>query len=435
MTLRYEEAVDWIHSRLRLGIKPGLERMLYLLEQLGHPEQKNKWIHVAGTNGKGSTVSFMRTVLQDSGYEVGTFTSPYIESFNERISVNGVPISDESIVALVEKFQPIVEGMQDSPFGEPTEFEVVTAMFFEYFATMHPIDIGIVEVGLGGRLDCTNVFTPLLSVITTIGMDHIGILGDTLAKIASQKAGIIKRNVPVISGVTQLELQPLFQQWAAEQEAPYYASGADFKLTAVADDRFHFENRENRLADIEVGLVGAHQLRNAAVAIQALLLLPEHYSNITEATIRQGIARASWPGRFEKLSEAPVLIIDGAHNNEGIETFVQTMSTEFPTQKNYVLFSALTDKPIDQMINRLQTCFAENVILTTFDYPRALTAAELQVKSEKLNVQVEVEWQSTLLELINIAKAEAAVVSITGSLYFIAEVRAFLLKRIAATIK
>ena len=435
MTLRYEEAVDWIHSRLRLGIKPGLERMLYLLEQLGHPEQKNKWIHVAGTNGKGSTVSFMRTVLQDSGYEVGTFTSPYIESFNERISVNGVPISDESIVALVEKFQPIVEGMQDSPFGEPTEFEVVTAMFFEYFATMHPIDIGIVEVGLGGRLDCTNVFMPLLSVITTIGMDHIGILGDTLAKIASQKAGIIKRNVPVISGVTQLELQPLFQQWAAEQEAPYYASGADFKLTAVADDRFHFENRENRLADIEVGLVGAHQLRNAAVAIQALLLLPEHYSNITEATIRQGIARASWPGRFEKLSEAPVLIIDGAHNNEGIETFVQTMSTEYPTQKSYVLFSALTDKPIDQMISRLQTCFAENVILTTFDYPRALTAAELQVKSEKLNVQVEVEWQSTLLELINIAKAEAAVVSITGSLYFIAEVRAFLLKRIAATIK
>ena len=435
MTLRYDEAVDWIHSRLRLGIKPGLERMLYLLEQLGHPEQENKWIHVAGTNGKGSTVSFMRTVLQDSGYEVGTFTSPYIESFNERISVNGVPISDESIVALVEKFQPIVEGMQDSPFGEPTEFEVVTAMFFEYFATMHPIDIGIVEVGLGGRLDFTNVFTPLLSVITTIGMDHIGILGDTLAKIASQKAGIIKRNVPVISGVTQLELQPLFQQWAAEQEAPYYASGADFKLTAVADDRFHFENRENRLADIEVGLVGAHQLRNAAVAIQALLLLPEHYSNITEATIRKGIARASWPGRFEKLSEAPVLIIDGAHNNEGIETFVQTMSTEFPTQKSYVLFSALTDKPIDQMISRLQTCFAENVILTTFDYPRALTAAELQVKSEKLNVQVEVEWQSTLLELINKAKAEAAVVSITGSLYFIAEVRAFLLKRIAATIK
>lgn len=427
MTTQYDDAIAWIHSRLRLGIKPGLERMTYLLTQLGHPEQKNRWVHVAGTNGKGSTVAYLRTTLQAAGYEVGTFTSPYIETFNERISVNGQPISDDELVALITKIRPIVEAMATSPYGEPTEFEVITAMFFDYFATMHSIDIGIVEVGLGGRLDSTNVIDPILSVITTIGMDHIGILGDTLAKIASEKAGIIKPNRPVVSGVTQVELQPLFRQWALEQTAPYYEVGESYTIEQTTDNCFTFKTANNLYRDVVVGLVGDHQLRNAAVAIQALLLLQPLYPRVTEAVMRAGIATTKWPGRFETVHHKPTIVLDGAHNNEGMATFVDTLAKMYPSQPKQVLFSALTDKPLDSMLVRLLTVSNTTVTLTTFDYPRAMTASQLQTKAAQFELPHVADWRQTLTAFIEQAAVDDTVIAVTGSLYFIAEVRAYLL--------
>lgn len=426
MTTQYDEAIAWIHSRLRLGIKPGLERMTYLLTQLGHPERKNRWVHVAGTNGKGSTVAYLRTTLQAAGYEVGTFTSPYIESFNERISVNGQPISDEELVLLIAKIRPIVEAMATSPYGEPTEFEVITAMFFDYFATLHPIDIGIVEVGLGGRLDSTNVITPILSIITTIGMDHIGVLGDTLAKIASEKAGVIKPNCPVVSGVTQAELKPLFRQWALDQAAPYYEAGAAYTIEQGNGNCFTFKTADRIFKDVDVGLVGNHQLRNAAVALQALLLLQPLFPRVTEAVMRTGIATTKWPGRFETIHQKPTIILDGAHNNEGMATFVDTLVTTYPLQPKQVLFSGLTDKPLDTMLTHLLTLPNTPVTLTTFDYPRAMTAMQLQTKATAFGLAYTTNWQETLTALIA-QSTDDSVIAVTGSLYFIAEVRAFIL--------
>ncbi len=190
MVRTYEEAVAWIHGRLRLGMKPGLKRMEWMMEKLGHPERRVRAVHIGGTNGKGSTVAYLRSILQAAGYSVGTFTSPYVEQFNERISINGEPIRDEEIVELVQTIKPLADELEQTELGGPTEFEVITAMMLDYFRQKKPIqDIVLIEVGLGGRLDSTNIIYPLLSVITNVSYDHMNILGDTLDQIAAEKRG------------------------------------------------------------------------------------------------------------------------------------------------------------------------------------------------------------------------------------------------------
>src|SRR5690606_15259339 len=206
----------------------GLSRMEWMMERLGHPENKIKAIHVAGTNGKGSTVSYLRNILQEAGYKVGTFTSPYIEAFNERISVNGKPISNDEIVSLLQVIKPLAEELEETELGGPTEFEVITAMALYHFGQASDIDFVIMEVGLGGRLDSTNVITPLISVITSIGFDHMNILGDTIEEIAAEKAGIIKRYVPVITAVDQQKAIEVISKKAKEEKSPFYQLGTDF---------------------------------------------------------------------------------------------------------------------------------------------------------------------------------------------------------------
>lgn len=188
----YNEALNWIHSRLRLGIKPGLKRMEWMMEKLNHPERRLRTVHIGGTNGKGSTVTFLRSILQEAGYSVGTFTSPYFEQFNERISVNGTPVTDQEITELANVIFPLAEELEKTELGGPTEFEVITAMSIYYFSKINPVDIVIFEVGLGGRFDSTNIIYPLLSIITSIGLDHTNILGHSISEIAFEKAGIIK---------------------------------------------------------------------------------------------------------------------------------------------------------------------------------------------------------------------------------------------------
>jgi dihydrofolate synthase / folylpolyglutamate synthase len=431
MIRTYNEAVEWIHGRLKFGIKPGLERMEWMMERLGHPERRMKAIHVAGTNGKGSTVCYLRNILQEAGYSVGTFTSPYVEQFNERISVNGVPISDEEIVELVNVIKPLVEEVEQTELGAPTEFEVITAMAMYYFGKMNIQDVVIFETGLGGRFDSTNVIYPLISVITNIGFDHTHILGDTLREIAFEKAGIIKAGVPVITAVEQEEaLQVIFEK-AKAVKAKAYVLGSDFIIKdheAIENgEQFSVDTLFSKYQDLTISMIGSHQVKNAALAVMAADYLRVYYSFIIEEeALRSGLEKAQWIGRFEKVSDKPTIIIDGAHNPEGIDSLVATLKNHYHGRNIHLLFSCLKDKHAQEMIRKLEE-IASTITFTSFDFPRAYTGEELWTMSEHDNKTYNENWKVALEQAKEDAGKNDGVVVVTGSLYFISEVRKSLL--------
>lgn len=421
----YEEALSWIHGRLRVGIKPGLMRMDYMMEQLGHPERHIKAVHIGGTNGKGSTTAMLRSILTEAGFETGTFTSPYIEQFNERISVNGVPVSDEEITLLAGKIKAIADEMEGLEMGGPSEFEIITAMAFYYFAYVHPVDIVLFEVGLGGRLDSTNIVHPLLSIITTIGMDHLQFLGDTLEDIAREKAGIIKSGVPVLTAVHQPEALAVIAKTAKEKKAALYQYGRDFNGTWTASteggEQFDFSSLYGSRPSLETGLAGLHQVQNASVAVMAADFLRVYYSFLIEDDhIKNGLERAVWPGRFETLSSDPLIIADGAHNEEGVEALVRTIEQRFPDKNVTMLFAAMKDKPLDGMVAKLNKA-ANQVYLTTFDFPRAAGEKEyapFQGESVIFNPEY-----LMIIEAFRKNAAASDILVVTGSLYFISKIK------------
>ncbi|MEK4028646.1 folylpolyglutamate synthase/dihydrofolate synthase family protein [Pseudobacillus sp. FSL P4-0506] len=423
----YEEAIDWIHSRLQLGIKPGLKRMEWLMERMNHPEHHLRAVHIGGTNGKGSTVAMMRSMLQEAGYEVGTFTSPYIEQFNERISVNGEAISDEEIMKLTAVIKPLAEELEKTELGSPSEFEVITAMALYYFAWIRPVDIVLFEVGLGGRLDSTNVIQPLLSVITTIGMDHMQFLGDTLEAIAFEKAGIIKNGAPVVSGVKQEAAREIIQQRAKEVKSAVYQLGeqfkADWQRSLPQGEMFHFESVFANMRDLPTGLNGLHQTENAATAVMAILYLRTFYAFLVEEEhIRAGLQSVSWPGRMEYAMEQPVVLLDGAHNPEGMKALVASLAERFPDKRITALFAGMRDKKLDEMIAILKQA-AHRMAFTSFDFPRAAGKKEFQAFLEN-QMWIE-DWQRFIEEFQTTAK-ENEVLIVTGSLYFISSVKKFI---------
>ncbi|HAA0649517.1 bifunctional folylpolyglutamate synthase/dihydrofolate synthase [Listeria innocua] len=420
----YQEALDWIHGTLRLGIKPGLARMEYIMEKLNHPEKANKWVHIAGTNGKGSTLTFIRSSLEEAGYKTGTFTSPYIETFNERISVNGIPVSDQMIVDLANRIKPIAEELEKTVYGPPSEFEIITAMMFLCFAEYEPIDIGIIEVGLGGRLDSTNVLTPLISVITTIGMDHMEFLGNSIEQIAGEKAGIIKPGIPVISGVIQKEVQEVIINNAVRNNSNVAWLNKDFFIQNRGDEITFRTSHGDEIPDITIGLLGIHQLNNAAVAIKVLQYLNTFSSyEINQSAIKQGLKKAFWPGRMELLDVKPFIMLDGAHNPEGVKTFADSIKT-YPGHKK-IIVSILKDKNYQEMIALLKTIPETEILLTTFDYPRAMSANEVTQIGTIEGISSNPNWKQALDD-IKESKNDTKFF-ITGSLYFISEVRKYLL--------
>lgn len=431
MVRTYREALAWIHGRLRLGIKPGLERMEWMMEKLGHPERRVRAIHVAGTNGKGSTVSYLRHILQAAGYSVGTFTSPYVEQFNERISVNGKPIRDKEIVELVRAIQPLAEELETTELGAPTEFEVITAMMFYYFGKKNIQDVVIIEAGLGGRFDSTNVIYPILSIITNIGYDHMNILGETLEKIALEKAGIIKSGVPVITAVNQPEAWAVISEKAKSLKAKTYRLEEDFFIvrhqSTEDGERFSVETIFSQYPDLNITMFGAHQVQNAAVAVMAADYLRMCYSFLIEKEhIYEGLEKAKWIGRFERISNKPLIIIDGAHNAEGIRSLVDTVRLHYPNKDVHVLFAALADKPLDKMIPPLAG-IAKTITFTSFDFPRAASAEQLAALCDHPNKATTDDWKGWIKEKKKQKRSDALFL-ITGSLYFISEVRKFLKK-------
>jgi dihydrofolate synthase / folylpolyglutamate synthase len=423
----YEQAIDWIHARLRLGIKPGLSRMEWMLERLDNPERRIKTIHVGGTNGKGSTVTFLRSVLQAAGYRVGTFTSPYFEQFNERISINGQPINDQELIDLTNVIKPLADELDQTELGGPTEFEVITAMSLYYFAKMSPVDVVIYEVGLGGRFDSTNVIHPLLSIITSIGLDHTAILGDTYEEIAFEKAGIIKNGVSVITGVNQSGALDVIRRKALETKSPMYHLGDEFSTSSRESldrgEQFSFSSMFGGLDNLETSMIGSHQVDNAACAVMSSQILTNYYSfMIDEKHIREGLIQAYWPGRLEVLSENPLVLIDGAHNEEGINALAREIKSRYADKKISILFAALKDKKLDKMIGTLEEA-ADQLTFTTFDFPRAASAEDLmEVGSMEGNKSIAVDYQDFLHMKINELTEEEMLI-VTGSLYFLSEAK------------
>lgn len=423
----YEEALNWIHSRLRFGIKPGLTRMEMMMEKLNHPEKQIKTVHIGGTNGKGSTVTYLRNILQQAGLTVGTFTSPYIEQFNERISVNGKPISDEEILSLANKLFPIVEEMDKMEIGGPTEFEIITAMSFYYFAYMNKMDIVIYEVGLGGRFDSTNIISPLLSIITSIGLDHTAILGDTYGQIAFEKAGIIKKETPIIAAVKQTDAQNVIVKQANEMEAPIYLLDKDFTIDEYYSrstcESFVLKSPLFRWTDLQITMFGKHQVENASLAVIGAQLLRDMFESINEDSIRKGLFQSKWPGRFEIISKSPFVVVDGAHNEEGVEALVDVLVKRYPEKNINIIFAALSDKKTDKMIAKLDQV-ATTITFVTFDYPRASSSTLLYEESNHLLKEQNDNWKEAILKQLERLEEENMLL-ITGSLYFISEVKAF----------
>lgn len=402
--------------------------MELMLEKLNHPEKQNQFIHIAGTNGKGSTLTFLSKVLEKEGYRVGTFTSPFIETFNERIAINGVPISDTDIVNLANRIAPITEEIAASEWGPPSEFEIITAMMFLYFAEYDTIDFGVIEVGLGGRLDSTNVLIPILSIITTIGLDHMEFLGNSIEEIAAEKGGIIKPRVPVVAGVTQQTVIATLKEIAAKQGAGFYLFHQDFTVEKVDNQLMNYRDKKHEIVEIALGLRGDHQMQNAAVAIFALeYLAAEGYIHLSESGLRKGLQDAFWPGRLEKIGSRPAFILDGAHNPEGIRALIEALKQN-QTEQVTLLFSALEDKKYREMIEVILKDVPNiDFHLTTFDFPRAMTHEQVDQIASDYAVTAEHQWTDFLDQ--KYAEHAGGPIYITGSLYFISEVRKYLINK------
>lgn len=429
MFTSYDDSLQWIHSRLKLGIKPGLKRMEWMMERLGHPERFIRAIHIAGTNGKGSTLSYIRTILQEAGYEVGTFTSPFIEQFNERISINGIPISNEEMLILANKVKLLVDELEQTDLGSPTEFEVITAMSLYYFGKVHPVDFVIYEVGLGGRLDSTNVISPLLSIITTIGLDHTAILGNSIEQITFEKAGIIKPGVPVITGVLQTEAIDVIETVARNKKATVYHLNRDFHIgNHVSDnegENFTYESDFMDLTNFSIAMKGTHQVLNASLAVKTVEYMKTYLSiNVEEVHIKNGLKKTYWIGRFEKISDHPLIVLDGAHNPEGITELVKTVRAHLKGYTITIIFSALEDKKLEDMIEPLFEVSAR-VVYTSFDFPRAASANKLFSMFPRDNSHAIENFKEAIdSELLRQGESDALL--ITGSLYFISEVRKYI---------
>ena len=409
---------EWLKKSESIPRKHGLYRMEAILSALGNPERELKSIHIAGTNGKGSTAAMVTAFAKAHGLRVGTFTSPHMDSIRERIQLDGVPLEEEPFwqaATLVRE----VENRLLEEWGAFNYFEILTAMMFVVFQ-QETVDLAIIEVGIGGLLDNTNVGHPLVSVITTIGLDHQDLLGSTLEEITAQKAGIIKSGQQVVVGPVTSECMNVIREIASERGATVQAFGEGFSL--VEDS---YQDTELTISLEQLALKGAFQKENATVAIRAFRSWMEDTSRSVQPEFIEAALRVvSWPGRMEVLQETPLVIIDGAHNLPAIERLVQNMTAR-AGKKQTLLFSALTRKDSQQMLLRLQEALPDvNIILTSFHPSRGMSIArsdvEAYLNSRKISYEESFE---DVIDRLASATDDKSELWVTGSLYFIAEVR------------
>ena len=415
--MNYSEALEYIHSVNWTFCKPGLERIGELCERLSHPEKKLKFIHIAGTNGKGSTSAMLESVLRKAGYKTGLYTSPYIRVFNERMRIDGENISDDELAALTEYIKPIAEQMTD----KPTEFELITALAFEYFAR-HDCDVVVLEAGMGGRLDSTNIIdTSVVSVITGIALDHTAFLGDTVEQIACEKAGIIKPSVPVIYGGNDASAKAVIEKRAEEMRSEFVdVDYSSLKINSMSLEGTEFDYANYK--DLKISLLGSYQPRNCAIVINAIELLRKQGFKISDEALYLGLSEARWQGRFEILSKDPLIIFDGAHNPQGIEAAVESVKLYFKTKNICLVTGVLRDKDYTYIASKLSE-IAEVAFTFTPDSPRALDAYEYANVLKNANMSA--QGNNSIKDALEGAKAYAVAnncsVICVGSLYAYAE--------------
>ncbi|HEV0574765.1 TPA: bifunctional folylpolyglutamate synthase/dihydrofolate synthase [Streptococcus pneumoniae] len=411
----------------------GLERMVELLALRGNPHLKLKVIHIGGTNGKGSTIAFLKNMLEKLGLRVGVFSSPYLIHYTDQISINGESIPEARLEALMVDYQSLLEGGVASNFQETTEFEIITALAYNYFAS-EQVDVAIMEVGMGGLLDSTNVCQPILTGITTIGLDHVALLGDTLEVIAEQKAGIIKQGMPLVTGRIAPEALTVIDRIAEGKDAPRLAYGTDYQVrhqeSVVTGEVFDYTSAV-RQGRFQTSLLGLYQIENAGMAIALLDTFCQEDGRELASNdfLGQALEETSWPGRLEIVSRDPLMILDGAHNPHAIKALLVTLQERFADHHKEILFTCIKTKALEDMLDLLGAMPDTELTLTHFADSRATDESVLKeaAKSRNLNYQ---DWHDFLDQNLTDKKEEKQTVRIvTGSLYFLSQVRAYLMER------
>lgn len=436
----YPEAEQWITGLMSFGIRPGLERMEIFMEKLGNPHRRLKYIHVAGTNGKGSVCAFLNETLQTCGYGVGLFTSPYLGSYVNRIQMNGEPIEEETLVRLVNKIKPIYDEIAQTEHGAPTSFEVSTVLAILYFATEAYPDYVVWETGLGGRLDSTNIVQPVISVITNIGLDHTDILGSTIEEIAREKAGIIKSGVPVVTAAKPNEGLEVIKEIAKKKKSTCYVFEQEFQVDVLEREEdkqvFSFKGPFRSLERLRISMNGMYQMTNAATALMTIEVLRQYMAVIAdEEDIHQAMAKTRWPGRMEMVCQHPRILLDGAHNEEGARALVSAIKETFHYQKLHVVLGMLESKNHPGVIQHILT-IADTVIVTEPDFGRRMECSTLgrmveeqvRLTGRSIDVYMEPDWQCAIERLESVTELSDLAV-ITGTLYLISDARSWILHR------
>jgi dihydrofolate synthase/folylpolyglutamate synthase len=421
-TLSFVASTGFLFGLEKFGVKMGLQNIRSLMEYAGNPHDRLKAVHVAGTNGKGSTCAMIASILSSMGYKVGLYTSPHIVSFTERIRINGEPISEKDVCSLTDFFRPEITRLR------ATFFEATTAIAFKYFVDQN-VDYAVIETGLGGRLDATNIINPLVSVITGIGLDHTEILGDTLEKIAFEKAGIIKSGKPVVVNVKSESLKEVFRTVARERNSEIFFVNENSECSNVAV-KFEGLTIDAKVFGVDypglkVGLTGLHQIQNSLTTLSALHILNMSRVKVNREAIYEGFSQIAQKsgirGRLEIVSRKPLIIVDVAHNPEGIESIIKSLD-RLRSGKGVLLFAVMRDKDAFTMLNSLREMF-ETIILTSLHNHRAMGTEELKNLSE--NVKLNAQVFSSPLEALRAAISECdgdRFLLITGSHYLAGEV-------------
>ncbi|HEU3923835.1 TPA: bifunctional folylpolyglutamate synthase/dihydrofolate synthase [Streptococcus pneumoniae] len=411
----------------------GLERMVELLVLRGNPHLKLKVLHIGGTNGKGSTIAFLKKMLEKLGLRVGVFSSPYLIHYTDQISINGESISEARLEALMADYQSLLEGEAVANLQGTTEFEIITALAYDYFAS-EQIDVAIMEVGMGGLLDSTNVCQPILTGITTIGLDHVALLGDTLEAIAEQKAGIIKQGMPLVTGRIAPEALAVIDRIAEGKDAPRLAYGTDYRVrhqeSVVTGEVFDYTSAV-RQGRFQTSLLGLYQIENAGMAIALLDTFCQEDGRELASNdfLGQALEETSWPGRLEIVSRDPLMILDGAHNPHAIKALLVTLQERFADYHKEILFTCIKTKALEDMLDLLGAMPDTELTLTHFADSRATDESVLKEAAKSRNLSYQ-DWHDFLDQNLTDKKEEKQTVRIvTGSLYFLSQVRAYLMER------
>ena len=416
--MTYNEALQYIHSICWKGSKLGLDRTRELLGKLGNPEKQLKFIHIAGTNGKGSCAAMLSSILEEAGYHTGLYTSPFINRFNERMQIDHQCIPDDELAELTEYIRPFADGMEDSP----TEFELITALAMVYFAR-HKCDIVVLEVGMGGELDSTNIIdVPEAAVIMAMGLDHVKELGPTMADIARAKAGIIKEGGDVVIYGGNPEADPVFEEVCAQRSAKLHK--ADF--SAIVPGPFGLDGQSfsyGAWKDLQIPLVGVYQMRNAAVVLETVQVLRGKGWHISDAAVAIGLKNTRWPARFEVLRRDPVFIVDGGHNPHGIRATAESLQRLFPGKKFTFVTGVMADKDVESILG-LIVPLADQFFTVRPDNPRAMSAEELADRIRAMGAKA-TPCESVAAGVARAVEAEGkdGVACALGSLYMSGDVR------------